>query len=78
MPIASSPTHQKCWSAPESQSTIWVGSGSSPPKSVNILAKVGMMKISMKAVAPRATVSTTPGYTMALWTLRFSASAFSM
>ena len=32
--------------------TIAVGSGSSPPKSVNILAKVGMMKMSMKAVAP--------------------------
>ena len=42
-------------------STIAVGSGSSPPKSVNILANVGMMKMSMNAVAPRATQSTTAG-----------------
>ena len=33
----------------------------SPPKSVNILANVGMMKMSMNAVAPRATQSTTAG-----------------
>ena len=39
----------------DSTSTILVGSGSSPPKSVNILANVGMMKISMNAVAPSAT-----------------------
>ncbi len=37
-----------------------------------------MMNTSMNAVAPSATVSTTAGYTIALWTLRFSASAFSM
>src|SRR5262245_28255102 len=59
-------------------STIFVGSGSSPPKSENILANVGMMKISMNAVAPSATVSTTAGYTIALWILRLRASAFSM
>jgi hypothetical protein len=45
----------------ERTSTIFVGSGNSPPKSVNIFANVGMMKMSMNAVAPSATVSTTAG-----------------
>src|SRR2546425_1030429 len=45
----------------DAPSTIFVGSGNSPPKSVNIFANVGMMKMSMNAVAPRATVSTTAG-----------------
>ena len=57
--------------------TILVGSGGSPPESVNILAKVGMMKISMNVVAPTATVDH-GRITMALWILRFRASAFSM
>ena len=45
----------------DSRARSCVGSGSSPPKSVNILANVGMMKMSMNAVAPSATVSTTAG-----------------
>ena len=56
-----SATHHQCTRMSESTSTIFVGSGSSPPKSMNIFANVGMMKMSMNAVAPSATVSTTAG-----------------
>ena len=41
--------------------TIFVGSGSSPPKSANIAAKRGIRKSSMKAVAPMLTEKTTSG-----------------
>lgn len=46
---------------PDIPRTILVGSGNSPPNSRKILAKVGMMKSSMKVVAPRATKRTTIG-----------------
>ena len=44
---------------------------------MNILANVGMMKMSMKHVAMMATKATTLGYVSALFTLRCNWSSFS-
>ena len=57
--------------------TTWVGPGSSPPKSLNIRSKVGMILTSIRTTTPTATTNTVVGYTMAPFTLRRSASAFS-
>ncbi len=39
----------------DSHTTIWVGSGSSAPRSLNILVKVGITKVSMKTTTRPAT-----------------------
>ena len=45
----------------ESTTRIWVGIGSSPPRSSNIFSKIGTMKISMPITATIAMMSTTTG-----------------
>ena len=40
----------------ESQTTTWVGRGRSAPRSLNILVKVGMTKVSMKITTRKATL----------------------
>ncbi len=57
--------------------TIRVGRGSSAPISLNMVAKVGMTNVSMKTMTRKATPMMEAGYTMAPFTFRFRAAAFS-
>ena len=60
------------------QMTIFVGSGSSAPMFLNMLAKVGSTKTIMKMMTRAATLMMVIGYTIALLTLPLSLAAFSM
>ncbi len=57
--------------------TICVGPGSAPPNSANIFWKTGITFTSSTTTTALATTSTVIGYTMAPFTLRARASAFS-
>ena len=60
------------------QMTIFVGSGSSAPMFLNMLAKVGSTNTIMKMMTRAATLMMVIGYTIALLTLPLSLAAFSM
>src|SRR5919106_4498641 len=60
------------------QITIFVGSGSSAPMPLNMLANVGSTNTIMKMITRQATLMIVIGYTMALLTCPLSLAAFSM
>ncbi|OQC70124.1 MAG: hypothetical protein BWX47_00640 [candidate division Hyd24-12 bacterium ADurb.Bin004] len=57
--------------------TTLVGPGRSPPRSENICAKIGMMKMSITEMTRARTIMTTMGYIMAVLILDLRLAAFS-
>ena len=72
--MTSGPDQASEWLAP---TTIWVGSGSSPPSWANIRSKIGTMKIITAVIRTALNSRTITGYVRALLIFPRSAASFS-